>query len=49
MPASGVSPFLPNMASSRGTRSVTLARCRLNTPTDMPRSQSTSKVRMVRW
>jgi len=49
MPASGMPLSGPNMACSSGISSATDARCKPNTPTDMPLSQSTSKVSMVAW
>ncbi|KWV83828.1 hypothetical protein PFL603g_00615 [Pseudomonas fluorescens] len=49
MPARGVPLSAPNMACSSGINSATEARCRPNTATDMPLSQSTSKVSMVSW
>ena len=48
MPASGDSPLTPKICSSCGISLATSTCCRVNTPMDMPFSQSTSKVSMVR-
>ena len=49
MPANGMPLSGPNIFCSSGISSATEARCKPNTPTDMPLSQSTSKVSMVSW